>query len=133
MGTIVSQQTRFVDLNLAFTQNPQTKDVSKKTNIEAIKFAVRNLILTSHYEKPFHPEIGTPIRQMLFENSSPIVGLMIEKVVTQVLQQYEPRAILKGVTVTMKDDENSCDITITFQPTTINQLVEFTILVERLR
>jgi phage baseplate assembly protein W len=115
------------------TINPQTGDISKLTNIEAIKGAVRNLILTDNYERPFHPEIGTPIRQLLFENASPIMGAMIEKIVSQVLQQYEPRAILQGVTVTVAPDSNSVTITIMFQPTTVNKIVTFDIVVERLR
>lgn len=133
MSILVTKQNRFTDINLAMTLNPQTGDLSKKTNIEAIKASVRNLILTNNYERPFHPEIGTPIRQMLFENASPLIGAVIEKVVIQILTQYEPRAILQGVVVMMDPDYNTATITIMFQPTTVNQIVSFDIVIERLR
>ena len=47
----------FKDLSLNFNQNPVTKDITKVTDVEAIKRSVRNLISINHYEKPFHPEI----------------------------------------------------------------------------
>ena len=52
----------FKDLNLNFAPNLVTNDVSKLTDIEAIKRSVRNLVQLNHYEKPFHPEIGSNIR-----------------------------------------------------------------------
>ena len=47
----------WADLDLDFTKHPVTKDIVKKTNIEAVKRAVRNIVLTNRYDKPFHPEI----------------------------------------------------------------------------
>ena len=49
----------YQDLNLDFQQNSATKDIQKLTDIEAVKRSVRNLINLNHYEKPFHPEIGS--------------------------------------------------------------------------
>ena len=48
----------YKDLNLIFSPHPNTKDVTKKTDIDPVKQSVKNLILTKHYERPFHPEIG---------------------------------------------------------------------------
>ena len=56
----------YKDLNLGFQQNTATKDIQKLTDVEAVKRSVRNLINTNHYEKPFHPEIGSNLRAMLF-------------------------------------------------------------------
>jgi hypothetical protein len=61
----------YKDLNLFFTPNPVTKDVSKVTDVQAIKRSVRNLVLLNPGEKPFHPEIGTGIRASLFEGFGP--------------------------------------------------------------
>ena len=58
----------YKDLNLNFEKNTVTKDIQKITDVEAVKRSVRNLINTNHYEKPFHPEIGSNLRAMLFEN-----------------------------------------------------------------
>ena len=55
----LSTHTRgWSDLDLDFTAHPVTKDIVRKTNVEAVKRSVRNLIRTNMYERPFHPEIG---------------------------------------------------------------------------
>ena len=61
----------YKDLNLDFQKNTATKDIQKITDIEAVKRSVRNLINLNHYEKPFHPEIGSNLRAMLFDNMTP--------------------------------------------------------------
>ena len=53
---------RYRDLDLDFVPHPVTKDISIKTNDEAVKRSVRNLVLTNAYEKPFHPEISSDVR-----------------------------------------------------------------------
>ena len=58
----------YSDLDLDFTRNPVTSDVVKLTDVEAVKRSVKNLIQTNHYERPFHPEIGSDVRALLFEN-----------------------------------------------------------------
>ena len=60
----------YKDLNLDFQINTATKDIQKITDVESVKRAVRNLVNLNHYEKPFHPEIGSNLRAMLFENLS---------------------------------------------------------------
>ena len=64
----------FRDLDLNFTKNPATKDVSVRVGDQAVIRSVRNLINLAFYEKPFHPEIGSSVRQMLFEPLSPLTA-----------------------------------------------------------
>ena len=59
------------DLDLDFSINSATKDIQKLSDVESVKRSVRNLINTNHYERPFHPEIGSNLRAMLFENITP--------------------------------------------------------------
>ena len=54
----------YKDLNLNFTANPVTGDVATITDVNAVKRSVRNLLLTNHYDRPFHPEIGSNISQL---------------------------------------------------------------------
>jgi hypothetical protein len=69
----MARNTRtFTDLDLNFLAHPVTKDVTAKTDEQAVKASIRNLILTSNYEKPFHPEIGSPIKSLLFEPATPL-------------------------------------------------------------
>ena len=70
----------YKDLNLGFQKSTATKDIQKLTDIEAVKRSVRNLIHTNHYEKPFHPEIGSNLRAMLFENITPQMNHIISKI-----------------------------------------------------
>ena len=55
----------YKDLDLNFGRNVVTGDVNKLTDVEAVKRSVRNLINTSHFERPFHPEIGSDVRLSL--------------------------------------------------------------------
>ena len=48
----------YTDLDLFFNKKTTSKDISKTTNIQAVKRSVRNLILTNHYEKPFHNDLS---------------------------------------------------------------------------
>ena len=74
-GRLTNQSTRsarvYKDLDLDFQQNTATKDIQKMLDVESVKRSVKNLINLNHYEKPFHPEIGSNLRGMLFENISP--------------------------------------------------------------
>ena len=82
----------YKDLNLDFQKNTATKDIQKITDIEAVKRSVRNLINLNHYEKPFHPEIGSNLRAMLFENMTPQMTHLIGKQIELLIANYEPRA-----------------------------------------
>ena len=69
----------FKDLNLDFTRNTVTNDVVKIEDVEAIKRSVRNLVNTNFYERPFHPELGCGVRQLLFEPFTPVTSIFIKK------------------------------------------------------
>ena len=68
---------QYKDLDLFFAKKSGSKDIRKITDIQAVKRSVRNLILLNHYEKPFHPEIGSGIRDMLFENMSTMTAIIL--------------------------------------------------------
>ena len=72
-SSLNSRQYR--DLDLFFAKRSSDSDVNVLNNVSAIKRSVRNLVLTNFYEKPFHPEIGSGVRDLLFEIASPITSL----------------------------------------------------------
>ena len=123
----------YQDLNLDFQQNSATKDIQKLTNIEAVKRSVRNLINLNHYEKPFHPEIGSNLRAMLFENMTPQMNALISKQIEQLIQNYEPRARLIQVRTLPLFDRNAYAVTINFQVVNSPEPVVVEQLLERLR
>ena len=87
----------YKDLDLNFGRNPVTNDVNKLTDVEAVKRSVRNLINTNHYERPFHPEIGSDVRAMLFEPMTPLTALNLQRKVGEVLNNFEPRIKLEQI------------------------------------
>tara|TARA_Y100001951_G_C11159713_1_gene194062 strand:- start:227 stop:652 length:426 start_codon:yes stop_codon:yes gene_type:complete len=123
----------YQDLNLDFQQNSATKDIQKLTDIEAVKRSVRNLINLNHYEKPFHPEIGSNLRAMLFENMTPQMNALISKQIEQLIQNYEPRARLIQVRTLPLFDRNAYAVTINFQVINSPEPVVVEQLLERLR
>ncbi len=104
----------YKDLNLDFQQNTATKDIQKMVYIESVKRSVRNLINLNHYEKPFHPEIGSNLRAMLFENITPQMSHAIQKEISLLLEHFEPRAKLVQVSTMPEFDKNAYSATISF-------------------
>lgn len=133
MATINRKVRDFSDFNLLFTPHPATADVSKILNENAIKAAVRNLVLTRNYERPFHPEIGCQISSLLFENYSPTVKATMERTVQDVLEKFEPRARLTRLDVVENIDENAVDVTIEFAINNIERPVTVTVTLTRAR
>ena len=87
----------YKDLNLFFSPNPVTKDISKVTDVQAIKRSVRNLVLLNPGEKPFHPEVGTGVRASLFENFGPIELSALRTRIEETIKLYEPRVTVESV------------------------------------
>jgi len=104
----------FVDIDLNFLAHPVTKDVTVKTNEQAIKSSIRNLILTSNYEKPFHPEIGSQINSLLFEPATPMLPIMLKKTIEFTIYNFEPRVNLTNVEAVLSEDENAVNVSVEF-------------------
>jgi phage baseplate assembly protein W len=111
----MARNTRtFSDLDLNFTKHPVTKDVVRKFDEEAIKASVKNLVLTQNYERPFHSEIGSQIRGLLFEPATPLLSVMLKRAITDTIINFEPRVKLNEVLVTVSPDNNEVYVSIHF-------------------
>jgi phage baseplate assembly protein W len=124
---------QYRDLDLDFGRNSVTNDVNKLTDIEAVKRSVRNLINTSHFDRPFHPEIGSSVRAMLFEPMTPLTALNLQRKVQEVLINFEPRIKLVQIVSNPNIDSNSYDLRIYFYVIGSNDLIEVQTFLERLR
>ena len=131
----ISRNVRqYTDLDLFFGKKSTSKDISKVTDVLAVKRSVRNLVLTNHYEKPFHPEIGSGVRDMLFEPMTPITAHILTKKIEDVIENFEPRARLISVRAIPNLDRNEYECTIEFYVVnTPTELVDLTVFLERLR
>lgn len=124
---------RWYDLDLDFTAHPVTKDIVLKRDVEAVKRSVRNLILTNPHERPFHPEIGSGITGILFENVTPTTAVVLQSEIRQVITNFEPRVRLIDISVLGDIDKNGYYVTIKFQVINIPNPVTIELFLERLR
>ena len=124
----------YKDLNLNFSTNPVTQDVTTVTDVNAVKRSVRNLLLTNHYDRPFHPEIGSNIQALMFENFGPITGNQLTRTIEELIANYEPRARVETVECYPLPDTNTYDIRIYFYVENLPaELIEFQTLLEAVR
>ena len=117
-SSLVSKSKRnsrkFSDIDIDFTRNLVTSDVNRVEDVIAVKRAVKNLIQTNFYERPFQPELGCGIRELLFENFTPMTKVFLEKKIQEVLLNYEPRIDLESVKVDDDPDNNRLVVDIYF-------------------
>ena len=124
----------YKDLDLDFQINSATKDIQTLTDIESVKRSVRNLVQYGFYEKPFHPEIGSGVRDLLFENMTPFVANNLSKQIEEIITNYEPRALLAGVEVIPRFDNNQYEVIVEFYiQNAPAELVDLSFSLERLR
>ena len=123
----------YKDLDLDFTRHPVTNDVVKIEDVDAVKRSVRNLINTNFYERPFHPELGCGVRELLFENFTPLTGIFIRRKVQEVLDNYEPRARVSGIAVNEQPDRNAIDVQVNFYVLNLPNPVSVTTTLQRIR
>jgi phage baseplate assembly protein W len=99
-----------VDLNI----HPGKKDITRLTNEDAVKRAVRNLILTNTGERLFAPGIGANINRMLFELADNDSLDLAQDQINSTLRLYEPRIQVNTVTANLLPDDNTMSVTIKF-------------------
>lgn len=130
----MARNTRtYSDFDLNFMLNPVTKDIGMRYDENAVKASVKNLVLTRNYERPFHSDVGTQIGNLLFSPAGPMLDIMLKRAITDVINTYEPRAVLMGVEVISKLDSNDIDITITFRVVNRSNPVTLSLLLKRTR
>ena len=130
----LSTHTRgWADLDLDFAKHPVTKDIVRKTDVEAVKRSVRNLILTNQYDRPFHPEIDGGVTRHLFGLSTAHTKHDIALAVQTCLKNYESRVIVDNVSVTGDLDKNGFNVTIFFTVVNSPEPIEVALFLERVR
>lgn len=130
----MARNTRiFSDLDLNFTAHPVTGDISRKYDDNAIKQSVKNLLLTKNFERPFHSEIGSPIRALLFELPGPMFTVMLQRSIIDVINNFEPRVEILDVRVNDSIDTNSVYITLEFKIVNTERPITLDLALERTR
>ena len=115
----------FTDLDFGFNINPIKKNLIISSDEQAIMRAMRNILMTNHYEIPFNSKIGSSIRNLLFnpiENSS---SKILEREISDTIKNFEPRVNLQAVVVTPNIQNHYYNITIYFN--IINSTTQLTL------
>ena len=124
----------YSDLDLFFGQNNKTKDINIVYDIQAVKRSIRNLVLLNAFDKPFHPEISSGIRDTLFELMTPVTAIILARQVQDVIENFEPRARLAGVRAFPNLERNEYEVSIEFYVVNApTELIDLTLPLERLR
>ena len=130
----MARNTRtFSDLDFNFTAHPVTGDVVRRFDENSVKAALKNLILTSNYERPFHSEIGSPVKRLMFEPATPMLQVMLQRAIIDTVNNFEPRVELLNVDVVVDPDEYSVYVTIEFRIVNTTQPLTLELTLERTR
>jgi len=93
------QRELYSDILSDLNPHPQTGDIVRYINENAVKRSLRNLVQTNFGERLFQPTLGGNISRFLFEPMDSITATSIKEHVIQTIENYEPRCKLIGVDV----------------------------------
>ena len=133
ISQIVSKRRQYSDLDLSLTLHPDFHDIIPLLDIDAVKASVRNLILTNFNERPFQPKVGSNLRALLFEPADIFTLIAIKDSIRNVLARYEPRVDQVTIQVDDNPDDDRYDITLGFRVITMNQSVNMSLYLVRIR
>jgi phage baseplate assembly protein W len=130
----MSRNTRtFSDIDLNFTAHPVTKDITRRFDENAIKQSIKNLLLTRNFERPFRSDIGSPIRQLMFEPVGPMFVVMLQRAIIDVINNFEPRVEILDVQVNDSIDANAVYITLEYKIINTERPLTLDLTLERTR
>lgn len=127
-----SSAVKYKDIDLSFTAK-KSGDLYNKTDAAAVKQAVKNLLLTNRFEKPFQPFFGGNLNDFLFSLDQEFDELDVKERIQNAIENYEPRALTRRVDVNIDGSYNKVNITVIFQVISTNELVELNVSLARLR
>lgn len=130
----VAHKNSYTDFPLFFrSTHPGTLDLASIKDLEAVKQAVKTLVLTNFNERPFHPEIGSNVTALLFEPADAFTANAIKEEIIYVLKKYEPRTNGHTVEVSDNSDRNAYEVTIGFNIVFSPKREEINFYLQRLR
>ena len=125
----VANTKLYADIDFRFKPHPVTGDVTIKYDSDSVRRAVRNIVLTNFYERPFKPSLGSSIRNQLFELNSDRKVRQLAKRMQKTVESFEPR--VENVKVLLSDvlDNNEINVTIFYniKPGSQHQEMDFTV------
>ena len=123
----------YKDIDLSFSQNPNTKDVNKKIDVQAVKQAIKILVNTQFYERPFNPKFGSQVRGLLFDLMDEQTARILATTLQLAIENFEPRAKVEDIICRPNFEQNSYDIQILFFVVGVREQQNLELVLERLR
>ena len=123
----------FSDFNNSLATHPAKKDLAVKSDVNAVKQSIKNLLLTDRGERLFQPEVGSNIRHMLFENYTPQTTILLKQYIKETIENFEPRASLIDITVSPDDDNNVVNVAVMVRVVNNQDPVTLDLILERIR
>lgn len=111
---MVTQTRQYTDFDAAFLPNPVTGDISIKKNEQAIAFALKSLVLTRNYERPFQSSIGSQAYRLLFEPMDDVTKITLRQAIITSIANHEPRVDILDIIVDFYPDQNIGNIIIVY-------------------
>ena len=123
----VAIKNAYKDLDLSFTAHPITGDVATKSDSDAVRRAVRNIVMTNYYERPFKPSLGGNIRGLLFELDTDRKLNRAKRRLAEAIEDFEPR--VEKVRCVFETEGNNLDVTVFYNIKNglSNQELQFTV------
>ena len=129
----VRNEVQYRDFDITFRANPITGQLNILKNNAAVKRALRSLILTDKFERPFRPSFGSTVKQSLFENIDSLTELNVKDAISRAIRDHEPRVELLEVRVNATPENNSLQVTIYFRVQNQAEPDELSLVLERVR
>ena len=123
----------YSDLSTNFSLNAMTGDVVRLTEMDAVKRAIKNLIMTEKYERLLDPRFGAGINALLFEPMSPMITMTLRQIIEENIRTYEPRADIKTIDVVPDEYSQTYYIDIVFSLRNTNQTGTVQFFIDRIR
>jgi len=104
----------YKDLSFDFTANPQTGDVATVKDAVSVKRGIKNILLTAPFERLFQPEVGSGIKNILFEPMTPLTEQRLVDACADAIDAWEKRASVIDITVISEEEYNRYRVAIKF-------------------
>lgn len=128
-----AQQKKYTDFTVNLDVHPDTGDLFRITDVNAIKRSLKNIMLTNYYERPFQPKLATNINGMLFENIGADTLSLLSDTITYAINKYEPRVNILTLNATANNDADSVAINLVFTINNIPDQQTMNVVVNRVR
>jgi phage baseplate assembly protein W len=132
-STNVAAGRLYSDFDMSMTLHPVKKDITPLTDLQAVRNAVKNLVLTNFSERPFQSKLGSNVTALLFNPADQFTAIQMKKEIYRLLEDHEPRVNATKVQILDDTDANAYRVSINFNVVQANTQTGVEFALQRLR